>query len=447
MQNRKATYQIYLKDKHDLKIHGHTDMHNELWNAALEERIDAWQKHKISISYQDQCKSLTLIRNDPELKEKWASVNCSSQQVTLNRLNKAFNNFFRRLKNGEKPGFPRFKTEKRMAGIGFKSHGDGWSFKPNLQNNGKPDDFGNVNWGKHGVLYIQGVGHIKARGQVRSAGVIKSCEVCCKNGKWFVSLTLECAEVDLKRERTANQYMAVDWGVTDLLTSAETSQPLTKIPNVPTEEVKFDTIANPRWYKTSENKSIALSQAIDRKKKFSKRQGKAQHTKAKFEAKRARKRHDCQHKLSADIAARCMQFSTEELDIKSMTSTENDNYKKNALHREILDTAPGALFNKIAYKVLETGGQYLIAPTKVIKPSQTCPQCGKQHKKTLAERTHLCEECGFTAGRDEAAALVVLYWSMGILPPIKKEKGAGICPSALKSRNHNQVQVVEFGCV
>ena len=370
------------------------------------------------------------------------------QQVTLNRLNKAFNAFFSRLKRGEKAGFPRFKTERRMAGLGFKGHGDGWSFKPKLQNKAKPDDFGNVNWGKHGVLYIQGVGHIKARGQVRAAGIIKSCEVFCQNERWFTSITLECADTDLKRERSGNQYMAVDWGVSDLFTSVETSQPLTTVPSIPQDIVAFKSIENPRWYKNSEAKSIALSQAVDRKKKFSKRWGKAQDARAKFEAKRARKRHDHQHQLSAAIASKCIQFSTEKLDVKNMTSTANDTYKKNKLHREILDTAPGALFNKIAYKVLETGGQYLIAPTKVITPSQTCPQCGQQHKKTLAERTHVCVECGFTAGRDEAAALVVLYWLMGILPPIKKEKKKDRnCPSALKSRNHFQVQIFELGGV
>ena len=447
MQNRKVTYELYPSLTQLAKIRSQLGMHKQLWNDALEERIDAWRKAKVAISYEDQCKSLTQIRNDDAIKAEWASINCSSQQVTLNRLKKAFNNFFNRIKRGEKPGFPRFKSDHRMTSLGFKGHGDGWSFKPILKNNGKPDDFGNVTWGKHGILYVQGVGHVKARGQARAAGIIKSCEVLCQNEKWFVSITLECAETDLKRERQEHQFMAVDWGMTDLLTIAETPQLLTKIPSVTAEDISFSSIDNPRWYKTSQAKSIALSQSISRKEKFSKRWRKAQHARAIFEAKRARKRNDFQHKLSACIASRCMQFATEALDIKSMTSTADDLYKKNAFHRELLDTAPGALFQKIHYKVLETGGKYLVAPTKVIKPSQTCPPCGHQRKKTLAQRLHACTECNFTAGRDEAASLVVLYWSMGILPPIKKEKRAGTAQSALKSRNRLQVQSVEFGGV
>lgn len=418
MQNRKATYQLYPSAGQVLKLQDQLNMHQQLWNAALEERIDAWQKNKLSISYEDQCKSLTIIRKDNELKAQWATVNCSSQQITLYRLKKAFSSFFKRLKRGETPGFPRFKSKRRMTSLGFKSHGDGWRFNPNLKNNGKPDDFGNIGWGRHGTLYLQGVGHMTVRGQARAAGVIKSCDVLHQNNKWFVSLTLECADADVQRQRTRDDYTAADWGVADLMTFATTPHALTK-PSL--NDVVFTTIENPRWYKTTEAQSIALAQRVSRRKKFSKRWQKAQDARSRFEAKRARKRHDHQHKLSAAIAATCIRFSTEKLDIQSMTQVKKDTYKENAFHREVLDTAPGALFKKIAYKVSETGGQYVTAPTRELKPSQTCI-CGQQVKKERSQRWHRCGACGFEAGRDQAAALIVLFWSFGILPPLKKEK-------------------------
>ena len=212
MQNRKATYQLYPSSSQVLKLKDQLHTHQQLWNAALEERIDAWRKNKLSISYEDQCKSLTIIRKDNELKDQWASLNCSSQQITLYRLKKAFSSFFKRLKRGETPGFPRFKSQRRMTSLGFKSHGDGWKFKPNLKNNGKPDDFGNIGWGRHGTLYLQGVGHMNARGKARAAGVIKSCEVLYHNNKWFVSFTLECADADVQRQRKRDDYIAADWG-------------------------------------------------------------------------------------------------------------------------------------------------------------------------------------------------------------------------------------------
>ena len=84
-------------------------------------------------------------------------MNCSSQQVTLRRLHKAFAAFFARCKRGETPGFPRFKSLARMPGFGYKSHGDGWRFAPGEKN-------------KHGVLRLQEVGHIKAR-NIRDRGL------------------------------------------------------------------------------------------------------------------------------------------------------------------------------------------------------------------------------------------------------------------------------------
>lgn len=83
------------------------------------------------------------------------------------------------------------------------------------------------------------------------------------------------------------------------------------------------------------------------------------------------------------------------------------------LNREILDTAPAALFQKITYKVQETGGLVLEAPTKQLKPSQTCPACGTVRKKALSERVHRCDSCVHEEDRDSAAARVVLRWALG----------------------------------
>ena len=125
---RKTTYRLYPTPKQAVALADLKRTHQQLYNAALEERISARSKAGKSISYADQCKSLTVLRRDlPE----WAdAANCSSQQMTLRRLDKAFGAFFRRVKAGETPGFPRFKSLGRFPGFSFKSHGDGWRFTP-----------------------------------------------------------------------------------------------------------------------------------------------------------------------------------------------------------------------------------------------------------------------------------------------------------------------------
>ena len=86
---------------------------------------------------------------------------------------------------------------------------------------------------------------------------------------------------------------------------------------------------------------------------------------------------------------------------------------KSGLNREILDTAPAQLLGMIRYKVEETGGEFIEAPTKKLKPSQRCPSCWAIRKKKLSERQHSCD-CGLSMGRDSASAWVMLKWALGL---------------------------------
>ena len=90
--------------------------------------------------------------------------------------------------------------------------------------------------------------------------------------------------------------------------------------------------------------------------------------------------------------------------------------QKAGLNKSILDVGFGMLKSTIKYKVEQIGGVFIEVPTKKVKPSQTCPKCGHQHKKTLDVRVHECSVCGYVQDRDVAAAEVMLYWAKGTLP-------------------------------
>ena len=98
---RRVTYRLYPSQAQALAMDATCDLHRQLYNAALEERIDAWKKSKISISYVDQAKSLTVLRRDDPrwlqavLNGEFIPVNVHSMQVTLKRLDRAFASFFR----------------------------------------------------------------------------------------------------------------------------------------------------------------------------------------------------------------------------------------------------------------------------------------------------------------------------------------------------------------
>lgn len=388
---RKTTYRLYPTPKQALALDALLRSHQQLYNAALEERISAWSKASNSISYADQCKSLTVLRR--ELPEWANAANCSSQQMTLRRLDKAFCAFFRRVKAGQAPGFPRFKSLERFPGFSFKSHGDGWRFTPE------------EGW-KHGSLRLSGVGQIRARGQARQGGEIRSSDILYRNGHWYLSLTVAVASPE--RARQSDGAMAYDWGVERFLSGV-------------THNGDLENIDNPRWWQQEKDEIIRLQQAVSSKpNRRSNRRKKAVRRLAAARARVARKRLNWAHQQTAALAGKYALVATEELALKNMTRSAAGTAErpgkqvaqKAGLNREILDTAPGLFTSLFRYKVLETGGEWVDAPTRKLKPSQRCPHCWHVAKKQLSQRMHYCEQCGYQENRDTASARVVLRWAL-----------------------------------
>ena len=103
------------------------EAHHELYNAALQERRDARAHSNTRIYYGDQSAQLTEIRSVRTDQAVWSF---SSQQATLRRLNKAFAGFFRRVRAGQKPGYPRFKGHARFDSAEWPKDGDGARWLP-----------------------------------------------------------------------------------------------------------------------------------------------------------------------------------------------------------------------------------------------------------------------------------------------------------------------------
>ena len=121
---RRITYKLYPSRSQASALNEALRLHQLLYNAALEERIDAWRKARRSVSYVDQAASLTQIRKDDPA---YRSLNCHSLQQTLRRLDRAFKAFFARFKKGVAGvGFPRFKALDRYPGWSYDTHGDGF---------------------------------------------------------------------------------------------------------------------------------------------------------------------------------------------------------------------------------------------------------------------------------------------------------------------------------
>jgi putative transposase len=387
--NRRTTYRLYPTPAQEAALQAQREAHRLLYNAALEQRKAAWTRQRVSLGYAQQCRDLTELRQ-----AEATPLPAQAAQHTLKRVDRAFKAFFRRVQAGQEPGYPRFKSRKRFKGWSYPTHGDGWRLLPRHDM-------------RQGRLRLSGVGHVRVRGDARTVGGPKTCDIVYRHGTWYASIVLAC-----EPQRPCGEVtLAFDWGVETFATIA-------------TAEDAPQTIANPRWLGRSEASLKAAYRTRDRKQKFSRGWRLANKRIAQMHTKIARQRLDFHHKESAQLIATSGAIFTERLAVANITKRPkpkpdpttgqfqpNGAAAKAGLNKAILDGAPAQFLSILRYKAAEAGAIYAEAPTQHLKPSQRCHQCWQVQKKRLDERWHTCP-CGAHCHRDLNAALVLLQWGM-----------------------------------
>lgn len=357
-----------------------------LSNTLLDQKIRAFKERGINLSFADQCKELTKLRNgDDEIAELFSSINSQVEQTVIKRIHKAFDAFFRRVKNGETPGFPRFKSKDRFSGWSYTQ--SGWKLSAGAARKKRKMT--------NGFLYLSGVGHIKIRGSSRTAGIPKTCDIMRKGkNNWYASIVIEC---DLPQRTKGSLAAGIDWGTTTFV-------------EIAVEDGSYDKIDNPRHTRNALEKLAKEQRKLSKKTKGSKNRKKQANVVGKIHSKTANKRKDFLHKSSTELIGKYSKVFKEELSIKNMTAAGGA-YKK-GLNREILSTAPRMFYDMLNYKAEEAGSLQKEIPTKKIKPSQTCSVCGGQYKKLLSDRLHDCPLCGHKNQRDRESARVCLSYGL-----------------------------------
>jgi putative transposase len=380
--NRRVTYRLYPSQGQEKKLKAMLSLHQQLYNVALEQRIEAWKQRQLSITFAKQCREFTQLKaGDAD----YAALNSQSCQVTLKRLDLAFKAFFRRVKKGETPGFPRFKSLQHFTGWGYKTHGDGWRL---FAGEG----------GKHGHIRISGIGNVSIRGKGRTEGTPKILDIQQRRGRWYASVVISCTPT----RSHGKEIKGFDWGLENFLTFHDNIK-----------------ISNPRFFARASSKLAYLHRQVASKKLGSRNRQKSVKQLARESEKVANRRANFHHQIAAKMVSESRLIATEKLETKRMSRSAAGSVKKPGgnvrqkagLNKGILDSAPSAFLEKVRYKAEEAGIVYVEVPTRQVKPSQTCPACGKQRKKLLSERTHRCD-CGCVIPRDQAAALVCLNFAL-----------------------------------
>ncbi len=392
-ETRALTYKLYPSASQEALMLRKLGLLRDLWNAALEQRILAWSRDKRAISLSEQEKELAAVRTQVA---DWSGlVHTHEAQIVLKRLKLAFDAFFRRVRAGQTPGFPRFKSLDRFPGWGYKEHGNGFRVETGVSM-------------RHGRVRLSGVGTMRMRGQARAPGRILKADVRRTARGWHLTVVVEtgCAE----RAPALDAAAGLDWGVETFATIAH-------------EDGSFEAVPNPRLLR-AEAAALADAQralsALARQRKISGRAlRKARKALARRHAKVAAQRKDFLHKTSAALVRRFRVLGTETLSVSNMTRSARGTAdapgtnvaQKAGLNRSILDTAPAAFLNMLRYKAAEAGSEFLEANTRKLKPSQRCPDCDAVRKKALDVRVHHCA-CGCRLTRDEASSRVLLNWAL-----------------------------------
>lgn len=339
---------------------------------------DSYQRLGQSVDYFGQQNAL------PAFKQVWPEYNVLGShalQATLKRVDFAFQRFFKGLGK-----YPRFKSIR---------HFSGWTY---------PDRAG---WkahtvGDNGTLELSKLESIKMRGKARQWGTPTTCTILYRHKCWYASITINC---ELVRE-TGDGAVGVDLGCLSAVATSE-----------------GQLIENPRYLgktlakvkQVSRDKRRKRAPSFKKRIKASSQWRKAQKRVSKLTRKISSQRQDWAHKVAAQIVSCNSLVATEKLNLRNMTRKARGQGKrqKAGLNRSILDVGMGYLRSCLEYKLTEANGVFIEVPTQQVKPSQTCPQCGRQEKKTLEQRVHSCP-CGCIENRDVAAAQVMLNWALGM---------------------------------
>ncbi|MFN4070656.1 MAG: RNA-guided endonuclease InsQ/TnpB family protein [Thermus caldifontis] len=333
----------------------------QLYNAALQERREAYGKAKKTVSFYEQKRYLPEIRAElPEYKRVHSQV----LQNVIERVDKAFQGFFRRVKaKGGKAGYPRFKGKGRYDSFTFPQ-AEKTGVK--LQKDGKR-------------VVIHGIGSVKVKLHRPLEGRIKTATVKREGDGWYIVFV---CEVEPKRLPPNERAVGIDLGTNPnfLVTS------------------DGEMVEAPRYYQKAQEKLAKVQRELSRKKKGSYRHKQTRRWVAKLHRKITNQRKDFHHKVARKLVNNYGIIVHEKLNVIGLA--------RSPMAKGVQDAGWAQFFQILAYKAAEAGRRVVGVDPRYT--SQDCPVCGHRERKPLWVREYTCSRCGTHLHRDVAAAKNIL---------------------------------------
>ncbi len=368
-QSRTYQFRLYPTQKQKRMLQKWLLLCCQVYNAALDERKSAYCMANVSLSYEDQCAELPGCK---EVRPDLAEVPSQVLQDAVKRVDLAYQAFFQRVREGKKPGFPRFKSRWRYHSLTFKQFGNSFRIHEQKTKN-------------RGMLELAKLGQVKMVMHRTMTGTPKTAIVkCTPTGKWFVSITVELSETALLQKRLppSKDEVGVDVGLTSFayLSTGED-------------------IANPRFLREEE---IALARAqrkLSKAPKGSKEREKRRKVVARTYERIANRRKNFIEQEVCKLVARFGFIAVEALAVRNLV-------KNPKLAKSIADASWSMFFTRLVVKAEEAGRQ--VVRVNPAYTSQTCSWCGHRQPMPLSVRLYECSQCGLVIHRDHNGSLNIL---------------------------------------
>ena len=375
----------------------------ELYNALLQQRRDAWTTRRVSLRGREQYAQLTELR---DVEPRFAVVYRECEDAVLHRLDLAFAAFFRRLKRGATPGYPRFRPAARWNQLEFP-HGD----RALKLDKGQ------------GRVKVPGAGAVRLR-KGRTVPEFGRAFLVTKNGRWYAVFEAHRLPSPLSANGCS---VGIDRGIRVLAALSDG----TMIENLRPGSRRRAVVERHQRALDAVTDKDAAGRALNR---HDHARMAAVRRLARAKEREANARRDWLHKVSTQIVGRFDRIALEALRLRSMTRSAKGTPEepgvgvraKAGLNRALLDAGFGILAilirEKAAYAartVIEVDARY---------SSQTCAACGHVCKESREGRRFACVRCGHAADADVNAAQVILLRAES--PPTR-------APGTARGRQHN----------
>jgi putative transposase len=352
-----VVYRLYPSRSQQQSLASILETTRRWYNTCLETRKTAYEAEGRTVSKVEQ---LRAVKTYKATNTYAAPLHSHILQEVVSGLDKAFQAFFRRVKAGDEPGYPRFKGRHRWRSFGFKEYGNGF----------KVD-------GRR--LKVHGVGRVSVRWHRPLPGQVKTVRLLCKAGKWYAAFSCVVENDPLP---ATGAEVGIDVGLASLITTTGGEH-----------------IPHPAWYRHSQRLLRVAQRRVARRKRGGKNRRKAVQTLQRVHERIANQRKDFLYKLSHRLLTTYERIALEDLRIANMVKNPH-------LAKSILDASWGLLVSHLMSKAASAGRVVELVNPK--GTSKTCSQCGQMVLHLpLSQRVFRCP-CGLVLDRDENAARNIL---------------------------------------